>query len=134
MDKNRFIEVQNPAYRNSNEFRNVPSDNFYNYIDCQWHSSPKQSNFPAVIKRPLPPRTEAGIQSVRAGDEVPRAVIATSYQNGRSQQALTKYRSDQPTGRDKFPRDFPHSDWTAYKTAAKVIMGQKTSLYCYGRQ
>ncbi|XP_022293857.1 uncharacterized protein LOC111104287 [Crassostrea virginica] len=34
MDKNRFIEVQNPAYRNSNEFRNVPSDNFYNYIDC----------------------------------------------------------------------------------------------------
>ncbi|XP_062577105.1 CUB and sushi domain-containing protein 3-like [Saccostrea cucullata] len=36
MDKNRFIEVQNPAYRNSTEFRNsnVPSDNFYNYIDC----------------------------------------------------------------------------------------------------
>lgn len=60
---------------------------------------------------------------MRAGDEVPRAVIATSYQNGRSQQALTKYRSDQPTERDKFPKDFPHSDWTAYKTAAKVIMG-----------
>lgn len=34
MDKNRFIEVQNPAYRNSTEFRNVPNDNFYNYIDC----------------------------------------------------------------------------------------------------
>ena len=53
----------------------------------------------------------------------PRAVIAKSYQNDRSQQALTKHRSDQPTERDKFPKDFPHSDWTAYKTAAKVIMG-----------
>ncbi|KAK3097321.1 hypothetical protein FSP39_008614 [Pinctada imbricata] len=33
--KNRFIEVQNPAYRNSNEFRNPnQQDLYYNYISC----------------------------------------------------------------------------------------------------